>query len=55
VLNNLEIPYTYKSKKDIPKGYQYYTKSDSKNWMPDWKPKYNLEMGIKKYKKYLKE
>ena len=53
VLDNLEISYTYRNEIDIPEGYQYYTESDSKKWMPGWTPKYNIETGIKAYKKYL--
>lgn len=52
VLDLMKIPYTYRE--DVPPiGYQYYTKSNSIKWLPNWKPKYNLEEGIKKYKEYL--
>lgn len=53
VLNLLNIEYLYTDKESIPKGYQFYTKSDSKKWMKGWKPKFNLEKGISTYKKYL--
>ena len=55
VLELMEIPYEYKGECEIPKGYQFYTKSDEKKFMDGWKPKYNLEKGIKKYKEYLNE
>tara|TARA_Y100000310_G_scaffold203634_1_gene203886 strand:+ start:1892 stop:2737 length:846 start_codon:yes stop_codon:yes gene_type:complete len=54
MLDYLEILHEYRNEEDIPDGYQYYTKSDSKKWMPGWKPEYNIEQGIKEYKKYLK-
>ena len=37
----------------IPEWYQFYTKSNKSKWLPNWKPKYNLEKGIKKYVEYL--
>ena len=40
---------------EIPEGYQFKTKSNKKNWLPGWKPKYTLKKGINKYKKYLNE
>lgn len=54
VLDLMNIDYTYRQQKDIPSGYQYYTQAKSKMFLPDWKPKYMLEDGIKKYKQYLK-
>lgn len=53
VLQALEIPYSYAEEKNIPKGYQFYTKSDQSKWMPGWKPLYNLDSGLKKYLEYL--
>ena len=53
VLDNLGIKYTYHSEDKIPHWYQFYTKSDKSKWLPDWKPEYNLEKGIKKYMEYL--
>lgn len=52
VMNILEIPFTYHDKSAIPDGYQFDTKSDF--FMPGWTPKYNIEKGLTKYKKYLK-
>ena len=53
VLDLMEIEYSYYKEDKIPKGYQFFTKSDSNNWLPDWKPKYNLDTGIRNYKKIL--
>jgi len=53
VLDILDIDYTYHSENDIPKGYQFYTKSDKNKWMYGWEPKYNLERGLKDYLSYL--
>lgn len=55
VLNILEIPYSYHDEKDIPYGYQFYTKSESVNWMKGWEPKYNLEKGLKEYKLWINQ
>ena len=53
VLDILKIKYTYHNKKDIPKGYQFHTKSNSDNWMFGWKPQYNLEKGLEDYLTFL--
>jgi len=53
VLDILEILYTYHDEKDIPKGYQFHTKSNPMNWMTEWKPQYNLENGLKDYLKHI--
>jgi hypothetical protein len=51
----LNIEYEYLDKSDVPIGYQMNTLSLKENWMPGWKPKVNLETGLKRYKKYLNE
>ena len=53
VLDIMDIDYEYTSKSDIPKGYQFYTRSQSKNWMPMWNPKFDLMRGVIKYRNYL--
>ena len=55
VFDLIGTPYEYLNEADIPNGYQMSTLSLKENWMPDWKPKVNLEIGIQKYKKYLNE
>lgn len=55
VLDLMKVHYMYHHVRDIPSWYQFYTKSDSSKWMPNWKPKYNIEKGLKEYKKYLDE
>ena len=54
VLNLMEIEYQYSPENSIPIGYQFFTQSNSKKWMPSWSPKFNLELGIENYMKYLK-
>jgi ADP-L-glycero-D-manno-heptose 6-epimerase len=49
VLDILEIPFTYHPIESIPKGYQFFTKSDGKKWMPRWFPEWNLERGLSDY------
>jgi ADP-L-glycero-D-manno-heptose 6-epimerase len=53
VLDILSIPYTYHKEEDIPKGYQFYTKSDKTKWMYGWESEYGLERGIRDYLNYL--
>jgi ADP-L-glycero-D-manno-heptose 6-epimerase len=54
VLRLMNIPFEYTEEKDIPKGYQMFTKSKKDKWMKGWEPKFNLENGIEIYKNYLK-
>lgn len=53
VLDLMEVPYSYRDKSDIPIGYQDYTEAEPKMFLPNWKPTYMLEDGIKKYKQFL--
>lgn len=53
ILNIMDIKYEYHTTDKIPIGYQFYTCSDKKKWLSDWKPKYNLEKGLEDYKNYL--
>jgi len=55
VLNILKIDYTYHSEDDIPKGYQFYTKSNPYKWMYGWEPEWNLEKGLKDYLGFLNQ
>ena len=50
VLDNLGIAYSYTPEQAIPKGYQFYTCCNKYKWMPDWKPKFTLQAGLKDYK-----
>lgn len=45
--------FEYTEETEIPRGYQFYTKSEK--LMPGWSPKYTIEMGLKEYIKYLKK
>lgn len=53
MLNLMNIEYQLTDWPAIPKGYQFYTKADPNKFMPGWSPKYNLELGIESYLKYL--
>lgn len=53
VLEILEIPYTYHNEDKIPKGYQFFTKSDENKWMNGWCPLFKINNGLIEYKKYL--
>lgn len=55
VLSIMNIPFTYYEPNQIPKGYQFYTKSNEKRWMDGWKPLFDLEKGINSYLTYLNE
>jgi ADP-L-glycero-D-manno-heptose 6-epimerase len=48
ILTSLKIEhFEYTDTSSIPAGYQFYT--ESSKFMSGWKPKYNLESGIKDY------
>ena len=49
----MKLPFTYHPESVIPKGYQFYTCSNKDKWMPNWKPKYDLESGLINYMEYL--
>lgn len=49
VLKILGIPFGYHDPKIIPNGYQYYTCSNKKKWIPGWKSEWDLESGLKDY------
>ena len=49
ICNILGKEFYYLDDKLIPNGYQFYTKANSKNFIPNWKPKYNIQDGISKY------
>lgn len=49
VLKILNIPFGYHSEELIPPGYQFFTLSDRKKWMPGWNSKWNLERGLSDY------
>ena len=53
MMKYMEIQYQYTTEDKIPEGYQFFTCSDKNKWLPNWTPCYNLEKGIKDYKKYL--
>jgi len=49
VMTLLGLNYTYTNENEIPKGYQFMTKSNPNKWMSGWTPKYNLESGLDDY------
>ena len=49
VLNLLNIEYEYYKKNLIPENYQFHTLSLKENYLPNWTPEYNLELGLKEY------
>jgi ADP-L-glycero-D-manno-heptose 6-epimerase len=53
VLNYMGIDFEYSDQSMIPVGYQYYTCSNKTKWMNGWKPKWDLELGIKNYLEFL--
>lgn len=55
VLSIAEIPFNYTTLDMVPNGYQYFTCGDSKKWMPGWKPRYTIELGMSRYLTYLNE
>jgi ADP-L-glycero-D-manno-heptose 6-epimerase len=53
VLDILDISYSYHEENKIPKGYQFFTKSNEDKWMNGWKPIFKIDNGLIEYKKYL--
>ncbi len=53
VLSIMGVRRKYHHLREIPKWYQFYTRSNSEKWMPNWKPKYTIDKGLVEYKKYL--
>lgn len=54
MMDIMDIKYTIDEyPRNLPKGYQFYTKADKSKFMPGWNPKWNLEDGLTDYKKYL--
>jgi ADP-L-glycero-D-manno-heptose 6-epimerase len=51
--NLMNKPYSYLKSHDIPIGYQYHTKANEDNFLPNWKPVFDIEYGVNKYLKYL--
>lgn len=51
----MEIPYEITDWSEVPKGYQFFTQAYNGKFMRGWKPKYDLEAGIKSYMNYLKK
>jgi nucleoside-diphosphate-sugar epimerase len=52
IANVLEIPYTYHDSSAIPEGYQFYTCSNPRNWMPGWAPEYSIKTTLQLCKTY---
>jgi ADP-L-glycero-D-manno-heptose 6-epimerase len=55
ICKELNVPYSYLKADKIPEGYQFKTKSLSKNHMGGWQPNINIYDGIKLYKEYYKD
>lgn len=53
IMNIMGIPFTYHNEESIPNGYQFYTCSDKRKWMPGWNSEYTLEKGLNEYMDYL--
>lgn len=48
----LGIPYDYHNALNIPEGYQMYTCSNPKDWMPGWAPQYSIKTTLELCKTY---
>jgi len=53
LVGGMEIEYEYHDKDKIPGWYQFFTEADERKFMPNWKPKYNVQKGTKKYRDWL--
>lgn len=52
IADTLGVPYTYHDASAIPEGYQFYTCSNPRYWMPGWAPRYSLNEGLTLCKTY---
>jgi hypothetical protein len=50
VLSTLSIPWGYYEAKDIPEGYQSFTRAKPENFMPGWGPRVFIEDGMSLYR-----
>jgi ADP-L-glycero-D-manno-heptose 6-epimerase len=55
VLNLMQIPFEYADESEIPEGYQFFTVSNSNEWLGGWTPKHTIDTGIPEYLDYLKK
>mgnify|MGYP001445888840 FL=1 len=55
VCDAVGISYTHTTEDKIPVGYQFWTESDRRKWLPGWKPKYDLTTALKEYKEHFTE
>ena len=52
IADALDITYTYHDPSAIPEGYQFYTCSNPRNWMPGWAPEYSIKTTLQLCKTY---
>jgi nucleoside-diphosphate-sugar epimerase len=52
IANELGVPYSYYETSAIPNGYQFYTCSNPRYWMPGWSPQYSLKTALRLCKTY---
>jgi len=55
VCTHMNVPFEYKDRSEIPKGYQFFTEAKGKHWMSGWTPKFDLKDGLSKYMLYLEQ
>ena len=55
VLNLMQIQFEYADESEIPEGYQFFTVSNSNEWLSGWTPKHTIDTGIPEYLDYLKK
>lgn len=53
VLNLMGIKYTHLAEEVVPDGYQFFTVSNTNEWLPGWKPDHTIDTGIPAYLEYL--
>jgi nucleoside-diphosphate-sugar epimerase len=52
IADTLGVPYTYHDESTIPEGYQFYTCSNPRYWMPGWAPQYSIKTTLQLCKTY---
>ena len=52
-MNLMGIAWDYTSPDKVPYGYQFFTKANTQNFLPNWAPQFSLETGLTNYRDYL--
>lgn len=52
-LDLMGLTWSYADSRAIPEGYQFFTQADPDKFVPNWRPSFSLEDGMREYRKFL--